>query len=92
MKHGGLKMSDNFFLLMCKSLKILWVKRLLKEEVLLWKIIPEKVGSKLIFLCNYELKKLDLDLPPVYVNNMARSETNVPPNKQRYSWRNIVEQ
>ena len=52
----------------------------------------EKVGSKLIFLCNYELKKLDLDLPPVYVNNMARSETNVPPNKQRYSWRNIVEQ
>ena len=45
----------------------------------------EKVGSKLIFLCNYELKKLDLDLPPVYVNNMARSETNVPPNKQRYS-------
>ena len=56
--------------LMCKSLKILWVKRLLNEEDLQWKIISvhylEKVGGKLIFLCNYEMKKIDLDLPLVY--------------------------
>ena len=56
--------------LMCNSFKILWVKRLLNEEDSLWKIIPahylEKVGCKLILLCTYEMKKLDLDLPPVY--------------------------
>ena len=67
-KNGGLKMPD--MSLMYKSLKTLWVKRLLDEEDLQWKIIPvhylEKVGGNLIFLCNYELKKLDLDLPPVY--------------------------
>ena len=60
---------------MCKSLKILWVKRLLNEEDLQWKIIPvhylEKVDGKLIFLCNYELKKLDLDLPPVYKDTLT---------------------
>ena len=47
--------------LMCKSLKILWIKRLLNEEDLQWKIISvhylEKSGGKLIFLCNYEMKK-----------------------------------
>ena len=55
---------------MCKSLKILFVRRLLNGKDLQRKIIPvhylEKAGGKLIFLCNYELKKIDLDLPPVY--------------------------
>ena len=59
MKNGRLKMPD--MSLMCKSLKILWIKRLLNEEDLQWKIISvhylEKAGGKLIFLCNYEMKK-----------------------------------
>ena len=36
--NGGLKTPD--MSLMCKSLKIVWVKCLLNEEELQWKIIP----------------------------------------------------
>ena len=84
-KNGGLKMPD--MSLMCKSLQILWVKRILDEEDLQWKIIPvhylEKVGGKLIFLCNYALKKLDLDLPPVYKDVLTTwSDRNKRPPKQ----------
>ena len=61
--------------LICKSLKILWVKRLLNEEELQRKIIPlkylENVGGKLVFLCNYNIKKLGLELPPVFIEILS---------------------
>ena len=69
-KAGGLNMPEMG--LMCKALKIMWVKRLLNEEQRQWKIIPlyylEKVGTRLIFECNYDVKLLNIDLPPVYNN------------------------
>ena len=56
--------------LMCKALKIMWVKRLSNEEQRQWKIIPlyylEKVSARLIFECNYNVKLLNNELQPVY--------------------------
>ena len=67
-RNGGLKMPD--MTIMCKSLKILWIKRLLDEENSQWKIIPlhylEKVGGKFVFHCNYDIQTLNVKLPPVY--------------------------
>ena len=67
-KAGGLNMPEMG--LMCKALKIMWVKRLLNEELRQWKIIPlyylEKVGARLIFECNYDIELLNIELPPVY--------------------------
>ena len=36
--NGGLNMPD--MTIICKSLKVLWVKRLLEEDPLQWKVIP----------------------------------------------------
>ena len=69
-KAGELNMPEMG--LMCKALKIMWVKRLLSEEQRQWKIIPlyylEKVGARLIhvFECNYDVKLLQIEIPPVY--------------------------
>ena len=67
-KAGGLNMPEMG--LMCKALKIMWVKRLLNEELRQWKIIPlyylEKVGARLTFECNYDIELLNIELPPVY--------------------------
>ena len=73
-KNGGLKMSD--MSLMCKSLKI-WTKEFLK----LRRFTVEKNSSSLFFLYNYELKKLDLDLPPVYkdmIKTWSKSKQTSP--------------
>ena len=56
--------------IMCKSLKILWIKRLLGEEDSQWQTIPlhylERVGGKFVFHCNYDIQTLDVESPPVY--------------------------
>jgi len=63
---GGMSLPD--LPIIEKALKIMWVKRLLQnsdkgEEM--WKIIPElklkRVGGPLIFRCNYEKRKLNLE-------------------------------
>ena len=61
------------------GLKIMWVKHLLNEEQQQWKMIPlyylDKVGARLIFECNYNVKLLNIELSPVYNNILlARSE------------------
>ena len=67
-KSSGLNMPEMG--LMCKALKIMWVKRLSNEQQRQWKIIPlyylEKVGARLIFECKYDVKLLNTELPPVY--------------------------
>ena len=69
-KAGGLNTPE--MVLMCKALKIMWVKRFLNEEQRQLKIIPlyylEKVGARLIFECNYDIELLNIELPPVYTD------------------------
>ena len=70
--------------LVCKALKVMWVEKLLNEEHRQWKVIPlyylEKAGGKIIFECNYDLKLLDIELPPInnsiFKNNLGRIKTN----------------
>ena len=70
--------------LVCKALKVMWVEKLLNEEHRQWKAIPlyylEKAGGKIIFECNYDLKLLDIELPPInnsiFKNNPDRIKTN----------------
>ena len=55
---------------MCKSLKVLWIKRLLDKENSQRKIFSlhylEKVDGKFVFHCNYDIQILNFDLPPMY--------------------------
>ena len=78
----GLNMPD--IQLMCKALKVTWIKRLLKEENRQWKVIPlyylEKAGGKLVFECNYDLKLLLRHRTPIrlqqHLNNLGTIKTN----------------
>ena len=46
--NGGLNMPDTKII--CKSLKVMWVKRLLEEDPLQWKVIPlyylQRIGGR----------------------------------------------
>ena len=79
---------------LCKSLKTIWVKRLLNEEERARvraaveshsTTILERRGGKLIFLCNYDIKRLGLELPPMYIEILSAwselNHTNPKPSK-----------
>ena len=56
--------------IICKSLKVLWVKRLLNDDPKQWKVIPihflKNVGGRFLFKCNYDIKTLNVKIPPMY--------------------------
>ena len=56
--------------IICKSLKVLWVKRLLNDEPNQWKVMPiyflKNVGGRFLFKCNYDIKTLNVKIPPMY--------------------------
>ena len=60
------------FILFDKALKITWVKRLCSGDNRPWKLIPlsllSKLGGKLLFHCNYNIKYLPINehLPKFY--------------------------
>ena len=59
--------------IICKSLKVLWVKRLLNDDPKQWKEIPihflKNVGERFLFKCNYDIKTLNVKIPPMYKNS-----------------------
>ena len=66
---GGLKMIN--FKLFVKTQRVMWIKRLLYEEQNMgWKLYFDQcfksVGGRLIFLCNYDADKMDVNAPPFY--------------------------
>ena len=73
-----------------KALKLCWVKRLCSTDDAPWKAIPisllSSVGGKLIFECNYDVKRINLDksLPKFYndvVTYWQELSNNVPKTK-----------
>ena len=66
---GGLRMTD--FELFVRTQRVMWLKRLLCGEMKVgWKLYFyysfRKVGGRLIFLCNYDVKFLTLKIPMFY--------------------------
>ena len=70
-EFGGLSMSN--FKIFIKTQRVLWLKRLLYgEHNSGWKLYFDYccnlVGGRFIFLCDYDIAKMELkDLPPFYV-------------------------
>ena len=66
--------------IICKSLKVLWVKRLLNDDPKQWKVIPihflKNVGGRFLFKCNYDIKTLNVKIPPMYENNTSMVRAN----------------
>ena len=67
---GGIKMSN--FTLFIKAQRIIWLKRLIYgEDKIGWKLYFDyccrSVGGRLIFLCDYEIYKMNLEIPPFYL-------------------------
>ena len=56
--------------IICKSLKVLWVKRLLNDDPKQWKVIPihflKNVGRRFLFKWNYDIKMLNVNILPMY--------------------------
>ena len=67
-RFGGLRMNN--FEIFVKSQRLMWLKRLLNEEELSgWKasfdFCCSKIGGRFVFLCNYDIGKMDLEnIPP----------------------------
>ena len=87
-EEGGLNMTD--FTLFDKALKLCWVKRLCSTDDAPWKAIPisllSSVGGKLIFECNYDVKRINLDksLPKFYndvITYWQELSNNLPKTK-----------
>ena len=70
-RFGGLRMNN--FEIFVKSQRLMWLKRLLNEEELSgWKasfdFCCSKIGGRFVFLCNYDIGKMDLkNIPPFYI-------------------------
>ena len=76
-KDGGLRMMN--FELFVKTQRVMWVKRLLYgERNMSWKVYFDhsfrSVGGRILFLCNYETKKLSLKAPLFYLEMLAAWE------------------
>ena len=67
-RNGSLNIPD--MTIICKSLKVLRVKRLLNDDPKQWKVIPihflKSVGGRFLFKCNYDIKTLNVKIPPMY--------------------------
>ena len=68
--YGGLRMMN--FRLFVKTQRIMWLKRLLYgEKNIGWKLYFDycfrTVGGRFLFLCNYHTPKLNLKIPPFYI-------------------------
>ena len=68
--YGGLKMTN--YRLFVKTQHIMWLKRLIYgEEKMGWKLYFDyackSVGGRFISLCDYEISKLELNIPQFYV-------------------------
>ena len=68
------------FILFDKALKITWVKRLCSDDNRPWKLIPlsllSKLGGKLLFLCNYNIKYLPINEHLPNNNNNNNNNNN----------------
>ena len=70
-KHGGLRMTQ--YKLFIKAQRINWLKRLLYgDKDMGWKMFFDycckSVGGRFIFLCDYDLSKLKLQIPIFYMD------------------------
>ena len=72
-KYGGLKMID--FEIMERSLKIAWVKRIIDNEDVAWKVIPNYAtcqygGLQFLVKCDYNIKSLNLEYLPEFYHKV----------------------
>ena len=68
--YGGMKMTN--YTLFVKTQRVMWLKRLIYgEKEMGWKLYFDycckSVGGRLIFLCDYEISKLELNIPRFYL-------------------------
>ena len=67
---GGIRMTN--YTLFVKTQRIMWLKRLIYgEKNINWKLYfdycCELIGGRLVFLCDYEISKMNLKIPHFYL-------------------------
>ena len=72
-KYGGLKMID--FEIMERSLKIAWVKRIIDNKDVAWKVIPNYAtcqygGLQFLVKYDYNIKSLNLEYLPEFYHKV----------------------
>ena len=96
-KNGGLKAPDIH--IMYKSLKYSWIKRLINSDALCWKETIKKSldkvgGLEYLLLCNYDVIRLNTNIPSNFWKDVLKSYSTVHNHKDvnEYNSEEIKEQ